>query len=76
MTPAPTTVLNPDAVAFARLKTRAAKAGHTATRDAAGWVTLSRWGHTISFEDVGTATDWLDRALIGGTALAAGSAEV
>lgn len=75
MTPAPTTVLNPDAVAFARLKTRATKACHTAIRDAVGWVTFALWGRSVSFQDVGAASAWLDR-VIGATALAAGSAEV
>lgn len=54
-------------MAFARLKARAEKAGHTCNRDASGWVTLSRWGHSVTFEDVGTASQWLDR-VIGGAA--------
>lgn len=70
----PTTRINPDAAAFARLKTRAARAGHTAMRDAPGWVTLSRWGRTVSFDDVGTAAAWLDR-VIGGATPPPGSAE-
>lgn len=67
MTAPPTTLLNPDAVAFARLKTRAAKAGHTTARDSGGWVTLSRWGRSVTFEDVSAASAWLDR-VIGGAA--------
>lgn len=54
-------------MAFARLKARAEKAGHTCNRDASGWVTLSRWGCSVTFEDVSTASQWLDR-VIGGAA--------
>lgn len=65
---APATTSPSPEKAWATLQARAALAGHTAARDPAGWVTLSCWGRTISFEDVGTAAAWLDRALIGGAA--------
>lgn len=56
-----------DLMAFARLKARAQKAGHTCTRDASGWVTLPRCGRSMTFGYVGTASAWLDR-VIGGAA--------
>lgn len=70
----PVTTSPSPAKAWATLQARAALAGHTATRDAAGWVTLARWGRSVSFQDVGAASAWLDR-VIGATALAAESAE-
>lgn len=54
--------------AWATLRARAALAGHTCTRDTSGWVTMSRWGHTVTFEDLGTASAWLDRIVSGGAA--------
>lgn len=53
--------------AWATLQARAALAGHTCTRDTSGWVTLSRLGRTVTFEDIDTASAWLDR-VIGGAA--------
>lgn len=43
------------------LAARATLAGHTCTTDAAGQVTLSRWGRAVTFQDVGAASAWLDR---------------
>lgn len=45
----------------ARLAARATLAGHTCTTDAAGQITLSRWGRAMTFPDLGAASAWLDR---------------
>lgn len=56
-----TAPLGPNEKAWVTFQARAALAGHTTTRDASGWITVSRWGRTISFEHVGTASAWLNR---------------
>lgn len=61
-----TAPLGPDQLVWAALKARAETAGHSCSRDAAGWVTMSRWGRSVTFEDVGTASQWLDRVVAGG----------
>lgn len=50
-----------DTAEAARLAARATLAGHTCTTDAAGQVTLSRWGCAMTFQDVGAASAWLER---------------
>lgn len=46
---------------LANLAARAALAGHTCTMDTAGLITLSRWGRSMTFGDVATASVWLER---------------
>lgn len=58
--------LGPDEKAWSNFRARAALAGHVATKDAAGWITVSRWGHTKSFAAMTEAETWLDRVVSGG----------
>lgn len=59
--------LCPDEKAWATFQARAALAGHTATKDVAGWIVVSRWGTTLSFASMVEAEIWLGY-VIGGAA--------
>lgn len=61
-----TAPLGPDQRAWASLKARAEAAGHSCSRDERGWITLTRWGRSASFESLGAASDWLDHVIGGG----------
>lgn len=52
--------------AWATFRARAAMAGHTAIKVENGWITVGRWGRTLSFATLGEAESWLDRMLVGG----------
>lgn len=54
--------------AWATFRARAAMAGHTAIKAESGWITVGRWGRTLSFATLGEAESWLDRILVGGRA--------
>lgn len=51
--------------AWESFRARAALAGYTTTKNAAGWIVVGRYGHTTSFYTLAKAESWLDR-VIGG----------
>lgn len=50
-----------NAKSLANLAARAALAGHQASKDADGLITISRWGRSVTFGDIGAASRWLFR---------------
>lgn len=46
---------------MATLAARAALAGHQASVDSDGLITISRWGRSVTFGDIASATAWLNR---------------
>lgn len=58
--------LGPKEKAWVTFQACAALAGYTATKNAAGWIVVGRYGHTTSFYTLTTAESWLDRVMAGG----------
>lgn len=52
--------------AWENFRARAALAGYTTTKNAAGWIVVGRYGHTKSLNTLAEAQAWLERTVTGG----------
>lgn len=59
--------ISPAAKAWGTFQARAAVAGHTAIKSGGGWITVSRWGRSMTFKSLAEAETWLDRIVSGGS---------
>lgn len=58
---------DPSTRAWENFRARAALAGYTTTKNAAGWIVVGRYGHTTSFYTLAKAESWLDRIVAEGS---------
>lgn len=48
---------------WSTFRARAALAGHSAVKNERGWITVGRWGRTLTFHSLAQAEAWLSRVL-------------